>query len=327
MLAHRRGGAAGRGRVVLPIPQMRVWSPAMRRGPAAVLFLAAIAAPACKGRKTEPAPTATPTPRDAAPPRIPGPTEPDLGFEARRAELLRRGDPDMMKAAPVTGGSATPATDPAEMIKVIARDVMMVGAIRVDLAAGTAEFPAVAASPTGPIEYVLVGQGGKAYESLFVAEVSVVELRLGLTLLGFEGTTPGADGAISAATATDSVLATVRIAGKERPVAGFLIDAQTGKPPATAPWQVVGFRPADRAAALAGRELMTVVRRDVLTPLQFTIDAGNPYSGQGLLANPKALPPAGSAVTVVLRRRPDAPASVPRSPDPRGAIAPATGGL
>lgn len=285
-----------------------------------VLMLAALAAGACKGRKKQPAPAAAAadagTGDASAAPRIPSATEPDVNYEARRDELLRRGDPERMKPAPVIDQNA-PATDPAEMIKVVSRDVMMVGASRVDLAAGTLEIPVENAAPLGPIEYVLVARGGKAYESLFVADVSVVEVRLALTLLGYEGTIPTDDGKVAPPTAADTVLASVRIGDQERPLSHFLIDRRTGKAPADAPWQVLGFRTIDRAGAVHAKELMAVISRDVLVPLRATVDAGNPYAqGQGLQSRAGSLPAAGTKVTLVLRRRPDAPRPAPAGGSP-----------
>lgn len=264
---------------------------------------------ASKGQET-PAPATAPV--DA---RGPTPaTQPDPDFEKNRAELLRRGDPEMMKPAKVVDGSG-PAATAADMIKVVSKDVMKVGAITVDLKAGRAELPAMVAFPTGPLEYVMVGVKGKAYESVFTVEAKAVELRLALTLLGFEGTVPAADGTLPAATAADSILVAVKVDGKERPLADYLVDNRSGKRAPDAPWQVVGFRDADRALALSTENFMTLVPRDVHAPLRITIDAGNPYAGpdQGLGLNKRTMPATGSKVTLVLRRRPDAPAAPPRT--------------
>ncbi|HRK46189.1 MAG TPA: hypothetical protein PK324_11230, partial [Nocardioides sp.] len=124
-----------------------------------------------------------------------------------------------------------------------------------------------------------------------------------------------ADGSLPAATAADSVLVAVAVDGKERPLADFLIDNRSGKRAPDAPWQVVGFRPADRALALSTENFMTLVPRDVYAPLRITIDAGNPYAGpdQGLGLNKRTMPATGAKVSLVLRRRPDAPAVSPRT--------------
>lgn len=282
---------------------------------AGVLALALL--PACKKKtstasRDQEAPTTAVAPPDARGP-VPA-TQQDPDFEKNRAELMRRGDPEMMKPAKVVDGTE-PAANPAEMIKVVSKDVMKVGAITIDLKAGRAEVPAMVAFPSGPLEYVMVSTKGKAYESAFTVEASVVELRLALTLLGFEGTMPAADGTLPAATAADSVLVAVAIDGKERPLADYLIDNKSGKRAPDAPWQVVGFRDADRTLALSTENFMTLVPRDVYAPLRITIDAGNPYAGpdQGLGLNKRTMPATGAKVSLVLRRRPDAPAVSPRT--------------
>jgi len=101
-----------------------------------------------------------------------------------------------------------------------------------------------------------------------------------------------------------------------KPLSWYLVDGRVGKPLADAPWQVVGFRDADRDFALKARDFMTLVPRDTMAPLRLTIDAGNPYAGpdQGIGADPKRLPATGTAVTLALKRRADGPA--PRAPTP-----------
>src|SRR5688500_862698 len=97
-------------------------------------------------------------PADAAgTPRIPPATEPDPGYEARRDELLRRGDPAMVKDAPVLGQEETPPeASVSEMIKPVSKDVMLVKAIRVDLAARTLEIPAKVWLEEGILEFIAV---------------------------------------------------------------------------------------------------------------------------------------------------------------------------
>ncbi len=281
-------------------------------GGACVLALALAGCKSCKKsapKATAPDPAAAS--RDAGArgkPGVPSPTDPDPGYEARRDELLRRGDPEMMKPAKVIDTSAPPV-NPAELIKVVSKDVMMVKQIRVDLAAGTAELPGRVSIDAGPLEYVAVALAGKAYESLFIVDTSVVELRLVLTLLGYEGSEPAADGSLPAATPADTVDVAVKIDGKERPLSAFLIDRKTGKAPKDMAWQVVGFRPSDRTAALTTLQLLTLVGQDAMAPLRIIGGAANPYAGPdaGLGPNADALPAVGSEVTLVIRRGKDAP--------------------
>lgn len=280
-----------------------------------VALCATLLLPACKKQsRTEAAPP-SPTADAGAVSTIPSPQAPDLGYEARRAELLKRGDPALMPTSPVQDPNARVETA-ADLVKAVSKDVLMVGKIRVDLAAGTAELPAKVVAVDAPLEYVAVTPWGKAYESMLTVDTTAVEVRLALTLLGFEGTMPDENGKVAAATAADSVTAALKIDGKQRPLSWYLIDRRVKKPLADVAWQVIGFRDNDRTAALNVLELMTLVPRDHLAPLRITIDVGNVYAGpdHGVVADPKKVPPAGTDVTLVLQRRPGSPP--PKTPSP-----------
>lgn len=282
--------------------------PSIGRGWLAVGALALIA---CKDRSAKPAAQPPPAIVDAGAPRIPKPTEPDPDYERRRDELLRRGDPARM---PTGTPDAGPVANPADLIKVVDRDHLKVGSALVDLAAGAIEIPVSLSATNAPLEYLLVARGGKAYEAAFVADLSAVELRLALTLLGFDGPVPDGTNAVPKASAADALLATYRSDGREHPVAELFALQASGKPPAPLPFQVIGFGPADRDGALATRDLITLVARDRVAPLRLSEDAGNPYTGQGVVTNTAKLPTGRTDLTLVLRRMPAGPA--PRRPSP-----------
>ncbi|MCA9679722.1 MAG: hypothetical protein H6708_01665 [Kofleriaceae bacterium] len=297
----------------------------MHRRPLVLAVLAgALALTGCKScRKTSSssAPPAAAAPGgDAGAPglahkKLPPATEPDPDYEARRDELLRRGNPEMMKPGEVIDVNAEPEVSAAEMIKPVSKDVMMVKDIKVDLAKGRAELPAHVSLNMGPLEFVAVTTGGKAYESLLTVDSSVVELRLALTLLGFEGVVPDAQGGLPPADDSNSVHLLLRVGDKEAPIGDFMIDRRTGKPAQDAAWQVVGFDDAGRKSALTTKQLATVIARDAEVPLRITTDAGNPYAGpdQGLVPNSAALPAATSDVVLILQRHGAAPQDT-RSP-------------
>lgn len=72
-------------------------------------------------------------------------------------------------------------------IKEISPDVLRIGAVTLDKKAGTATFPAVTNMDSGVIEYLLVGEGGKSYESLFVTKAEPYHLHVAMLLLGAKG--------------------------------------------------------------------------------------------------------------------------------------------
>lgn len=258
---------------------------------------------------TPPAPIVTPPGREVPPP-APGirpATEPDPGYEARRAELLRRGNPEMMKEAPELPTTA-PDVKAQQLIKPLGKDLVQVGTIKVDLAAGRLEIPAKVGSPAAPLEYVGVTPEGKAYESLLTVETNAVELRLALSLIGFEGVVPSPTGEVPPPTVNDTVLLAAMFGGKERPVSSLLVDRRTKKAPKDTPWQVIGFRAENRDQALLTKDFFTLVARDTYAPLRYTIDPGNPYAGpnEGYSGNPKAFPADGK-LTLVIKRRTERP--------------------
>ena len=315
-----------------------VYSSPMQRRVTALALAAAVGlagAAGCKGKKQQvPKPAAgsgdqvgsgLPTRVGPASPGngIAPATDPDPGYEARRAELLRRGNPEMMKDAPVMVTKA-PDVDTARMIKPIGKDLLMVGSIKVDLARGRAEIPAKAAELQGdnaPLEYIGVTASGKAYESLLTVNTTAIELRLALSMMGFEGTIPDSKGDVAAPTVEDTVLVSAIVAGKERPISAYLVDRKTKKSPKDFPFQVVGFRPEDRDQALLTKDFFTLVARYLYAPLRYTLDAGNPYEGPdtGYTSNKKTMPPIGGDLTLVLTRRPEKVMTptgmLPMSPD------------
>jgi hypothetical protein len=276
-----------------------VYGASVTRG--VITFVAiSIVAASCKcGDKAEKKEPRAAAPADAAPKRLPGPTEPDPGYEARRDELLRRGDPSVMKDAPVIDQSQPPPEASAtDLIKTVSKDVMMVKAIRVDLARRRLEIPGTIALQTGMLEFIAVAPGGKAYESMLTVDASAVQLRLALTLLGFEGTDAAKPGQ------TMTVALRLKRGGKdvEVPIEELLIDRRTGKAPKDLRWWVTAFGDPDKNEALRTTQLVSVVAHERFAPLRVAGDTGNPYAGrdQGLTTDPEKVPAVTTPVTLIL---------------------------
>jgi hypothetical protein len=265
------------------------------RGPFAVVLLVALAgASSCKCNKEAPqtaAPPAESTQKEPKP-RIPPATEPDLGYEARRDELLRRGDPAMMQPAPVFGADEPPAEASAtDLVKSVSKDVMMVKAIKVDLAKRRLEIPGKVALREGVLEFIAVTPAGKTYESLFTIDATAVQLRLALTLLGLEGKEGEA-----------GVTVSVALPGGEVPLGDLLVDRKTGKKVSDLRFSVVPFEDKDKSAALRSEQMLSLVEHEPFAPLRVVGDHGNPYQGpdQGLGLASKKVPEVGTAITLIL---------------------------
>jgi hypothetical protein len=271
------------------------------RGPIAVVLLVAIAAASsCKCKSRDSAqPTAHPergggaaeSKDAAAKPRIPPATEPDPGYEARRDELLRRGDPEVMKPAPVIDLDQPPAEASAtDLIKSVSKDVMMVKDVKVDLAKRRIEIPGKVVLREGMLEFIAVTPAGKTYESFLSVETTAVQLRLALTLLGLEGK----EG--------DVVGVSVALPGGEVPLADLLVDRKTDEKARALQFQVIPFDDKDKAEALRTAQMISLVDHEPFAPLRVVGDVGNPYAGadQGLGLASKKVPEVGTAITLIL---------------------------
>jgi hypothetical protein len=235
---------------------------------------------------------------------LPASTEPDPDYEARRDELLRRGDPNMMKDAPVIDPTKMPEEASAtDLVKSVSKDVMMVKEIKVDLAKRRLEIPGqVAKNVNGILEFVAVADvGGKAYESLFTIHATAVQFRLALTLLGHEGTTPDDKNAVAAPEPGQTMRVLVRVGDKEQPLSAYMIDRKTGKPPtADLAFQAIGFRDADKYEALNTLQFISFVPHETFAALRVIGDVGNPYAGADQGLGLGKMPAVGSPVTVIV---------------------------
>jgi hypothetical protein len=261
------------------------------RGPIAVVLLVVLAgASSCKCKKDSPQTAAGPA-LDAAPakPRIPRPQDPDPDWEKRRDELLRRGNPEVMKDAPVIDQSQPPPEASAtDLIKSVSKDVLMVKNVKVDLAKRRIEIPGTIVLQSGFLEFIAVTPAGKTYESMLSVDTTAVQLRLAMTMLGLEK-----EG--------DVVDISLSHGGKEAPLHEWLVDRKTGKPPAPLRFHVVPFADAEKNIALRSEQMISLVAHEPHPPLRVIGDLGNPYAGadQGIGLS-KKVPAVGTAVTLIL---------------------------
>ena len=129
------------------------------------------------------------------------------------------------------------------------------GKVRLDAGARRVTFPAVFNQSEGPLEYVLVGSGGKTHESLLRTEVEPIQLHTAMLLLGAKGGErhPGNDppAAINAdylrtapALKGERVQITLRWQAGDKEVAcraeDLVFDAQTRAPAARGDWLYSG---------------------------------------------------------------------------------------
>jgi hypothetical protein len=213
---------------------------------------------------------------------------------------------------------------PKPGVKEVSPGVYEVGAIRLEQKTKTVTFPAAINMDKGPLEYLLVGRNGPTHESLLVTDVSPVELETVMLLLGVKPPKPkmaGVDSPPGQLTpeylkkapklAGDliSISATWKDkAGTEKTgeVADWLFYLPNKKSASRGPWVYSGSMFGADNKFLA--EMEDIFASLVTNPAALM---NNPRKGSDddrvWEVNDKAVPPAGTAVTITLRLQ-EAPA-------------------
>ena len=172
-----------------------------------------------------------------------GPTGPDLHPPSQGAERE-------LADALAGGGDVRKLAEKGEERR------LRIGTVEVDLDARQVRVPGRFCLDTGILEYLAVGPRGKAYESVFVLNARGLHLQLGLVLVGLEPfpaekviealarraePTPEARGKAPAVVVPQSARLQIRVETPDtpdtpgaglRPLASFLTDRATGRPPA-----------------------------------------------------------------------------------------------
>jgi hypothetical protein len=151
------------------------------------------------------------------------------------------------------------------------------------------------------LEFIAVEAEGRDYESLFTLDCRPSALKFALLLLGCD---PGERNG-------SPVSIEVEWQDKRIPVEQLLIDRHTKKPPGRLPWIFTGSY--FNRDPISGNEVFRADEEQAFIALwwqpsvliNLTKDYGNPYRGndQGFEANAKLLPPKGTPVKLILRRR------------------------
>jgi acylphosphatase len=196
----------------------------------------------------------------------------------------------------------------------LAAGAVLAGEVAVDKAARAVRVPAVAAKQNtykvlkGAIEYILVTSGGKEYESLFVTPCPPAAIDAALRKLGLVPGKPAEDGQPPTGAPLRIVIAYEQDGRTVSRAAGeFVLYTKTGKALAAAEWPYTGstkgFDPQ------ADKEVLQAVLTKSIIGLHLTdasplIQNARPEAKDANIykANAAALPPAGTAVTVVLQQ-------------------------
>ncbi len=153
----------------------------------------------------------------------------------------------------------------------------------------------------GILEFIAVESSGRDYESLFTLECRPAALKFALLLIGCE---PGESNG-------SPVSIEVEWAGKRAPVEQLVIDRRTKTSPAALPWIFTGSYftksvPGGKEVFMADEEQSFIALWwQPSTLINLKKDFGNPYRGeeQGFEVNTRIVPPRGTPVKLIIRRR------------------------
>jgi len=197
---------------------------------------------------------------------------------------------------------------------VLAAGVCLAAEVTVDETARAVRVPAAVVKQgtykvlKGAIEYILVAEGGKQYEALFVTKCAPSDIFDALRKLGLAPGKPAAEGQPPTGAALH-VLIEYEKDGRtvSRPAGDFVLYTKTGKPVPQAEWPFTGSTKGYDPAA--DKEVLQAVVTKNLIGLHLTdssplIQNARPEAKDANIyrANVSELPPAGTAVTVVLRQ-------------------------
>ena len=165
----------------------------------------------------------------------------------------------------------------------------------------------------GILEFVAVEPGGRDYESLLTLDCKPSVLQSALLLIGCE-TGAVRQTAVSGKMGTPLALEVVWVAGgkaRRVPVASLLVDRTAQKQPPALPWVFNGSYftthpiTSNRVFQADEEHAHVALWWQPSIPINLGGDFGNPYKNDahGFEANSAALPPKGTPVTLILRKR------------------------
>lgn len=237
------------------------------------------------------------------------------------------------KARTSTPAQAEAALKQALNVQQIGPDTYHIGRVEFDKAQRTVILPASVHIRTQVVEYILVTESGKAYESLLTTDVRPADVHLAFLLLGVGPTDVGGDFNKAVAVPASNAVSIELSWGTNAPPVKYPLpelivlkdelSGQPARPFPLGPWLYNGSL-SDGLGFVAQREGSIVsLIRDLACLLNNPRDDRDNHH----IHFPKEnlLPPEGSSVRVILRLPPRAIAPSP-PPDPTGAapIRPAT---
>ena len=184
-------------------------------------------------------------------------------------------------------------------------EVIQLPGLRVHAETKLVEAAGHIALTNGILEFLAVEAGGRDYESLVTLTCRPAALKFALLLVGFpEGETNGAPLRIEIAWESGGKT-------NQLPAESLLLDRRTGQPSVQLPWIFSGsyFSPdlsgSNQVFAADLEQAHVALWWQPATLINVREAAGNPYrgDGQGFEVNSRRVPPLGTPIQVLFRRR------------------------
>jgi hypothetical protein len=196
--------------------------------------------------------------------------------------------------------SETPA------IRMITPGFFEIGGIRLNKQEGIVEFDAAVNMDKGLLEYLIVGNGGKTHESLLRAEIEPYNLQIALLMIGLEGTmNPLSAQGDSRLPTGDPITIWVKWEKNGKienlQVDKWVADKNAGNAPTTMNWVFTGSIISNGVFMAQVEKSIAAIYHDPIALIDNTSKEG--ASDEIWFVNEKEVPPAGTKVTVTIRKK------------------------
>lgn len=193
----------------------------------------------------------------------------------------------------------------APPIRMITPGVFEIGGVRLSKREGRVEFEALVNMEKGLLEYLIVGETGKVHESLLRTKIEPFSLQIALLLIGLEGTSNPLAGQGDPRTPEGdpvTIWLKWRDRGKiiELPIEEWVATDKSGTPAKPMDWVFTGSVVMDGIFMAQIEKSIVAIYHDPVGLIDHQSPEG--ASDENWFVNEKVTPPAGTVVTVTIKK-------------------------
>jgi hypothetical protein len=193
----------------------------------------------------------------------------------------------------------------APAIQMIAPGVFEIGGVRLSKREGRVEFEALVNMEKGLLEYLIVGETGKVHESLLRTKIEPFSLQIALLLIGLEGTTnPLVEQGDPRTPEGDPVTIWLKWIDRgkiiELPIEEWVATDENGTPAKPMDWVFTGSVVMSGIFMAQVEKSIVAIYHDPVAMIDHQSPEG--ASDENWFVNEKVTPPAGTEVTVTIKK-------------------------